>query len=98
MNLVSANGDYNTAGGVLTYTRDALSRYDVTAATTSSIPDAGTFVTGSKTFTIEFNNSDPALVGKQILTQLENSSVAAPSNFPAVGTASMQLILNMTTV
>jgi beta-glucanase (GH16 family) len=82
MTLTSANGNYDTSGGILTYTRDAASQYDVIAASTTSIANAGDFVTGVKAFQMDLINTDPALIGKLILIQLENSSVATPSNFP----------------
>jgi beta-glucanase (GH16 family) len=82
MSLVSVTGDYAVAGGILTYTRDAASQYDVIAASTAAIPNAGDFVTGVKAFKMDVINSDPALIGKQILVQLENSAVTTPDNFP----------------
>ncbi|OUS29868.1 hypothetical protein A9Q98_05620 [Thalassotalea sp. 42_200_T64] len=82
MTITSNNGIYNVGGGVLTYTRDAASQWDVIAASTSAISDASGFVLGSKAFSMDFNNTNPALVGKQVLIQLENSSVATPSNYP----------------
>jgi beta-glucanase (GH16 family)/PKD repeat protein len=82
MSLISANGNYDTAGGILTYTRDSASQYDVIAASSAAITDAGAFVTGAKAFRMDITNSDPALIGKQILVQLENSAVATPDNFP----------------
>lgn len=82
MTLSSNTGVYSVGGGVLTYTRDSASQYDVIAAATSAIPDAGQFVTGAKAFKLDVNNTDSALIGKQILIQLENSSTATPDNFP----------------
>ncbi|MGS2720614.1 family 16 glycosylhydrolase [Paraglaciecola aestuariivivens] len=82
MDLVLATGEYNVSGGLLTYTRDGLSQYDVIATSTTAIPDAGAFVTGKKAFRLEVDNQNPALIGKQILVQLENSAVATPDNFP----------------
>ena len=70
------------SGGQLTYTRNSASLFDVIAADTQAIPDAGPFVSGNKAFVMDFNNTDPALIGKQVLVQLENSSVATPDNFP----------------
>ncbi|WP_371373104.1 family 16 glycosylhydrolase [Thalassotalea aquiviva] len=82
MTVTSSNGSYDVSNGVLTYTRDGASQYDVIVASTAAIPDAGQFVTGSKSFSMDFNNTNPSLVGKQVLIQLENSSVATPSNYP----------------
>ncbi len=75
------DGTFN-ADGVLTYTRNSAAQYDVIAADTSAIPDAGPFVTGDKAFVMDFNNTNPALIGKQILIQLENNATATPTNFP----------------
>ena len=84
MTLTSSNGDYDTSStpGVLTYTRDGASQWDVIAYNTSAIPDVAPYVLGDKKFEIEFNNTDATLVGKEIVIQLENSSVATPTNFP----------------
>ena len=82
MAITSNNGIYTVNGGVLTYTRDATSQWDVISASTSAITDASAFVVGSKALSMDFNNTNAALIGKQVLIQLENSSVATPSNFP----------------
>ena len=82
MTITSNNGIYNVADGVLTYTRDAASQWDVISASTNAIPDASGFIIGAKAFSMDFNNTDPQLIGKQVLIQLENSSVATPNNFP----------------
>lgn len=76
------DGIFDTSGGVLTYTRSSATQWDVIATSTTAVPDAAPFITGSKAFTIDFNNTDPALVGKQILIQLEDSSSATPDNYP----------------
>lgn len=76
------DGTEDRSGGVLTYTRNSESQWDVIAADTSAIPDAAPFVTGDKAFVMDVNNTDPALVGKQILVQLEDGSTATASNFP----------------
>lgn len=76
------DGDAAISGGVLTYTRNSASRWDVFAANTSAIPDAAPFITGDKAFAMDFNVTNPALIGKQVLVQLENSAVASPDNFP----------------
>jgi len=80
--VTSTSGNYVVSGGVLTYTRDSASQYDVIAATTSAIPDAGVFVNAEKVFEIDVNNTDAGLVGKPIIVQLEDSSTATPTNFP----------------
>ncbi|MBY6210352.1 family 16 glycosylhydrolase [Microbulbifer agarilyticus] len=83
MSVSSATGTYSADNGVLTYTRDAGSQWDVLAHATSAIPDAGPFTLGDKAFQLDVNNTDPAMVGKEILIQLENSNVATPSNYPS---------------
>lgn len=82
MTIVSANGAMDTSSGTLKYTRDAASQWDVIAATTSAITDAGAFLTGDKVFEIDIFNTDSALIGKELLIQLEDSSVATPENYP----------------
>lgn len=82
MTVTFTNGVYTPGGGVLTYTRDSASQWDVIAANTSAIPDAAPFIVGDKVFELDVNNTDPALVGKEIIIQLEDSSVATPDNYP----------------
>jgi beta-glucanase (GH16 family) len=76
------DGTFNAADGILTYTRNSTTQWDVIAASTSAIPDVGPFVTGDKAFVMDVYNTDPAVVDKQILIQLENSATATPDNFP----------------
>lgn len=84
MTLTAANGVYDTTStsGVLTYSRDGQSQYDVIAYSTSAISDAAPYILGDKAFELEVNNTDPTLVGKEIIVQLENSTVATPANYP----------------
>ena len=82
MQLISASGVYAVSNGILEYTRDAESQWDVIAESTSMINDANDFVTGSKVFTMDINNTNQSLVDKEILIQLENRSVATADNFP----------------
>ncbi|MEX2498290.1 MAG: family 16 glycosylhydrolase [Wenzhouxiangellaceae bacterium] len=77
------DGTADFSGGQLTYTRNSASLFDVIAADTAAIPDAAPFVIGDKAFVMDFNNTDPALIGKKVLVQLENSTVATPDNFPS---------------
>lgn len=79
----TVTGVFSVAGGVLNYTRNSAEQWDVIIAATAAIPDAAPFVSGDKALVMDFNNSDPALVGKQILIQLEDSAVATSSNFPS---------------
>ncbi len=84
MALTFSNGVYDTSSssGVLTYTRDGQSQYDVIAYSTTAISDVAPYIVGDKAFQMDVNNTDPTLVGKEILIQLENSAVATPDNFP----------------
>lgn len=82
LTYTSYTGTFDTTGGVLTYTRDGTSQWDVIATTTSALPDVAPFITGDKAFVMDVNNTDPSLVGKQILVQLENSATATPDNYP----------------
>ena len=82
LTLTSANGEYTLGNGVLTYTRDVASQWDVMAHSTTAIPNAEPFLIGDKAFEVDFNNTDPSLVGKEILIQLEDSTVATASNYP----------------
>lgn len=82
LTYTSYTGTFDTTGGVLTYTRDSGSQWDVIATTTSVLPDVAPFLTGDKAFVMDINNTDPNLVGKQILVQLENTATATPDNYP----------------
>lgn len=82
MTYTTFTGDFQVVNGELVYTRNSGSQYDVIAATTAAIPAADAFLSGGKAFTIDIDNTDPALVGKEILIQLENSGTATPSNYP----------------
>ncbi|WP_163931094.1 family 16 glycosylhydrolase [Paraferrimonas sp. SM1919] len=83
MGLTSATGNYNVNAGVLDYRRDSASQYDVIAYSTNAITDGNAFIVGDKAFEVDVNNTDPNLIGKEILIQLEDSSVATPSNYPS---------------
>ncbi len=75
------DGAFVESGGVLNYTRSATTQWDVIAAD-FNLGDAGPLVSGEKAFVMDFNNTDPALVGKEILIQLENNATATPDNYP----------------
>lgn len=76
-------GNFNVVNGVLNYTRNSGEQWDVIIAATNAIADANHFVSGNKAFVMDFNNTAPALVGKEILIQLEDSTVATASNYPS---------------
>ncbi|ROQ19457.1 family 16 glycosylhydrolase [Marinimicrobium koreense] len=82
LTYTSYTGTFDTTGGVLTYTRDGASQWDVIATTTNALPDVAPFLSGDKAFVMDINNTDPSLVGKQILVQLENTATATPDNYP----------------
>jgi len=82
MAVTFSNGVYTVENDALTYTRDAASQWDVIAASTSAIPNANDYIIGDKAFQLDVNNTNAALIGKEIIIQLENSSVATPDNYP----------------
>ncbi|MCL1038540.1 family 16 glycosylhydrolase [Shewanella submarina] len=82
LNYTSSNGDFSIQNGTLVYTRDGASQYDVIAADTNAISGVEQLITGDSAFTIDVNNTDSSLVGKTLLIQLEDSSVATPDNYP----------------
>lgn len=82
LTLLSSTGAYNVSGGQLTYTRDSNSQWDVIAYDTAAIDNAQPYLIGDKAFQIDVYNTDPSLIGKEILIQLEDSAVATPSNYP----------------
>jgi beta-glucanase (GH16 family) len=94
MTVVSSTGDYSSANGVLTYVRDATSQWDVIAANSVAVPNAQPFLIGEKAFEVDFNNTDSALVGKEILIQLEDNTVATPSNYPGGRHSKYQAFIN----
>jgi beta-glucanase (GH16 family) len=83
LNYTEITGDFNVSNGLLTYTRNDEEQWDVIIADTNAIPDAGPFIAGEKAFRMDLYNTDNRLVGKEILVQLENSSVATPNNYPS---------------
>lgn len=88
-----ATGDFNQASAnpapdavnssavVAQYTRNVAELYDVIAGDTTAIPDVAQYITGEKAFYMDMYTAAP--VGTEILVQLENSSVATPTNYPA---------------
>jgi len=82
MSVTFSNGIYTEGNGVLTYTRDAASQWDVVSASTSTITDANAFIIGDKAFQLDINNVDQNLIGKEIIIQLEDSATATPDNYP----------------
>ena len=62
------------------YTRNAGEQYDVLVYDTSAIGDAGQYVSKQKKFSLDVYTAAPA--GSVVLLQLEDSSVATPSNYP----------------
>ena len=70
----------NTSALVGQYTRDSSNQYDTLFYVTSSIPDAGQYVSKARKFLIDLYTSAP--VGSVLLLQLEDSSTATASNYP----------------
>ena len=63
------------------YTRNSAEQYDVVAYSTSAVPDAGAYVDGTRRFVIDVYTAAP--LGSTVLLQLEDSSIATPSNYPS---------------
>lgn len=82
MSVTFTNGTYAEGNGVLTYTRDSASQWDFISADTNVITDANAYIIGDKAFQLDVNNTDQALVGKEIIIQLEDSTTATPDNYP----------------
>ena len=61
--------------------RNATQLYDVVTAGTAAIPDASSWLKGTRAFYLDVYTDAP--VGTPILVQLENGSVATASNYPA---------------
>jgi len=71
----------NSSAVVARYVRNATQPYDVLTAATTAIPDASSWLKGTRAFFMDVYTDAP--VGTTILVQLENGSVATASNFPA---------------
>ncbi len=71
----------NGSAVVASYVRNATQVYDVISAATAAIPDASSWLKGTRAFYMDVYTDAP--VGTTFLVQLENGSVATPSNFPA---------------
>lgn len=83
MTLTESDGIYDVSGGMLTYTRNAAFQWDVILSATSAIPDVSPYILGDKAFKMDIVNTDPTLIGKEILIQLEDRTVSTPSNYPS---------------
>jgi beta-glucanase (GH16 family) len=80
----SANPAPNAVNGsavVARYVRNATQLYDVLTAGTTAIPDASSWLKGTRAFYMDVYTDAP--LGTTILVQLENGSVATASNYPA---------------
>ena len=78
-----ANPNSNAVNGsalVGEYARLGSEQYDNMTYSTAVISDASLFVNGSSNFSIDIYTSAP--IGTTIILQLENSSLAVPSNYP----------------
>lgn len=83
MTVTQSDGIYDATGGLLTYVRNASFQWDVILANTTVISNAQQFLLGDKVFQLDLNNTDPTMVGKEILIQLEDRSIATPDNYPS---------------
>ena len=84
LNPGAANPAPNAVNGsavVASYVRNATQLYDIITAATTAIPDASTWLKGTRAFFMDVYTDAP--LGTTILAQLENGSVATASNFPA---------------
>ncbi len=70
----------NNSAIVAKYIRNSSIQWDVIATDTVAISDASAFVSGEKAFHLDVYSDAPA--GTEILVQLEDSSVATPTNYP----------------
>ncbi len=71
----------NSSAIVARYVRNNAVQWDVIAADTLDIANAGPLVSGDKAFYMDIFTDAPA--GTEILVQLENSNVATPTNYPS---------------
>ncbi len=71
----------NSSATVGQYTRDGASQWDVIAASSGAIAGEAEFIAGQKAFYLDVYTQ--AAIGTEILVQLEDASVATPSNYPA---------------
>lgn len=104
-NLISNSGTYsvvsnpslsgvNTSALSAKYVRNSLEQYDIITYKTSGIKDASNYTLKTKKFYLDVYTAAP--IGTQLILQLENSSVATSSNYPAgrhsryIGTTAVQ--------
>ena len=73
----AVNGSAVVAG----YVRNSTQLYDVIIASSAAIPDASSWLKGTRAFYLDLYTDAP--VGTPVLVQLENSGVATSSNYPA---------------
>jgi len=71
----------NSSPVVAHYVRNSSVQWDVIAADTAGISDAGPLLSGDKAFYMDIYSDAP--VGTEVLVQLENSNVATPTNYPS---------------
>lgn len=62
------------------YIRNSAEQWDVIAGDSIAISDVAPYITGDKAFYMDMYTAAP--IGTEILIQLEDSSIATPSNFP----------------
>jgi beta-glucanase (GH16 family) len=70
----------NTSATSARYTRSSGEQFDVIVYGTTSIPDASEYITKQRRFVIDLYTAAP--VGSELLLQLEDSSLATPTNYP----------------
>lgn len=82
LDIVYHTGKLEVKNKQLVYQRKADALWDLIVAKTSAVPDVSPMLTGEKAFVMRMKNTDPDLVGKQILIQLEDLTVSTPDNYP----------------
>lgn len=75
-----AADNVNDSPLVARYIRNSSIQWDVIATDTVAISDASAFVSGEKAFYLDVYSDAP--IGTKILVQLEDNTVATPTNYP----------------
>ncbi|VUD42322.1 Beta-glucanase [Thalassocella blandensis] len=82
LEIVYHTGQIKIKRGNLHYTRKADAQWDLIVGNTKAIPDVAPMLSGEKAFVMKLKNTNPDLIGKPILIQLEDSTVSTPNNYP----------------
>ena len=82
LDYVYHTGDFKVKDGMLHYARKNDAMWDLIVTKTQAIPDVSPMLSGEKAFVMKLKNTNPDLIGKPVLIQLENSKVSKPENYP----------------